>query len=91
MQYYQAALHQAAYMGLRVPKDMSLCYVASAWENDPSWSNATHIRLPEVQIGQQAASELLKLLNSKSGKAKRPKATLVQPELIEGKTVKVLI
>jgi LacI family transcriptional regulator len=91
LHYYQAALQCAAYLGLRVPDDISLCYVASTWENDPAWSWATHVKLPELQIGQAAAQILLDLLDKKTTGKRQSRVTLFTPQLVEGKTVKVIV
>jgi DNA-binding LacI/PurR family transcriptional regulator len=60
IQFYQMALHAAVIRGLRVPKDLSLCHVASVWEL-PTFVNypATVVTIPEPDIARTAVERLL--------------------------------
>lgn len=81
-QYYDVCLHVLARDGMRVPRDMSVCYFGSAWENQPL-EPGTMAVLPEEQMSLKAVDMLLAMIDGK--KPGKPR-TAMPPALKLGHT-----
>jgi len=69
LQYYYMAAQAILLRGLRVPRDQSLCYFASAWEL-PTFAHypVTVMAIPELQMARAGAELLLKTIEKRGQK-----------------------
>lgn len=56
---YDTVMQQAARRGIRIPRDVSVCYFASVWELPWADYKATVLEVPEREMAVQAATRLL--------------------------------
>ncbi len=61
---FNALLLTLAQRGLRVPRDISLCYFASPWENAFVTRQITTLEIPEAEMAQAATRCLLSRINN---------------------------
>ena len=72
---------------LSIPRDMSLVLIASEKQCDGVFPDATRVDLPAEMMGYRAAQALIQRLK---GQQVTPVQSLVQPQLIVGKTTSII-
>jgi DNA-binding LacI/PurR family transcriptional regulator len=70
-QFYDAALHEAAYRGIRIPADLTLGYFGSL-QNTPLDYSSIILEIPKKQMTDVAVKILLDLVDGKPAPEKIP-------------------